>query len=119
MGLGAGELVLILVIAYVVVGPEDMTKLARTIAKTIRQLRKMSVDLGKEVGSEIEIPFAPEAESGIRTLSVSDLAAGTEKMAGKTVNAEAGQFVSADFDSVLKEIEKAEAHLRDTDGSAV
>ena len=28
MGLGAGELVLILVIAYVVVGPEDMAKLA-------------------------------------------------------------------------------------------
>ena len=48
MGLGAGELALILVIAYVVVGPEDMVKLSRTLARTLRQLRKLTVDLDAE-----------------------------------------------------------------------
>ena len=45
MGLGAGELALILVIAYVVVGPEDMVKLARTLARTLRQIRKLQMEL--------------------------------------------------------------------------
>ena len=54
MGLGAGELALILVIAYVVVGPEDMVKLSRTLARTLRQLRKLTVDLHEEALKEIQ-----------------------------------------------------------------
>ncbi len=99
MGLGAGELVLILVIAYVVVGPEDMAKLARNLGKAMRQLRKMSSDLSRE------------AAGGLQLSSVSDLNSYPEKIIQNTVEKNAAGSVSKDLDSVLKEIEKAEAQL--------
>ena len=36
MNLGFGELMLILVIAFVVVGPQDLPRIARAIAKVLR-----------------------------------------------------------------------------------
>ena len=129
MGLGAGELVLILVIAYVVVGPEDMAKLARTLAKTIRQLKKMSADLSREVGSglqlspvsdltgEVRVPSASDLTGEIRIPSVREMISDREKTGAEnsTVKNDAAGSASADLDSVLKEIEKVEADLRDTE----
>lgn len=129
MGLGAGELVLILVIAYVVVGPEDMAKLARTLAKTIRQLKKMSADLSREVGSglqlspvsdltgEVRVPSASDLTGEIRIPSVREMISDTEKTGAENsaVKNNAAGPASADLDSVLKEIEKVEADLRDTE----
>ena len=68
MGLGAGELALILVIAYVVVGPEDMVKLARTLARTLRQLRKLTVDLHEEAVGGINLPSVPIFVTGSERL---------------------------------------------------
>lgn len=129
MGLGAGELVLILVIAYVVVGPEDMAKLARTLAKTIRQLKKMSADLSREVGGglqlppvsdltgEVRVPSASDLTGEIRIPSVRETISDTKKTGAEnsTVKNDAAGSASADLDSVLKEIEKVEAGLRDTE----
>ena len=127
MGLGAGELVLILVIAYVVVGPEDMAKLARTLAKTIRQFKKMSADLSREVGSglqlppvsdltgEVRVPSASDLTGEIRIPSVREIISDTKKTGAEnsTVKNDAAGSASADLDSVLKEIEKVEADQRD------
>ena len=129
MGLGAGELVLILVIAYVVVGPEDMAKLAKTLAKTIRQLKKMSADLSREVGSglqlspvsdltgEVRVPSSSDLTGEIRIPSVREMISDREKTGAEnsTVKNDAAGSASADLDSVLKEIEKVEAGLRDTE----
>ena len=129
MGLGAGELVLILVIAYVVVGPEDMAKLARTLAKTIRQLKKMSADLSREVGGglqlppvsdltgEVRVPSASDLTGEIRIPSVRETISDTKKTDAEnsTVKNDAAGSASADLDSVLKEMEKVEAGLRDTE----
>lgn len=129
MGLGAGELVLILVIAYVVVGPEDMAKLAKTLAKTIRQLKKMSADLSREVGSglqlspvsdltgEVRVPSSSDLTGEIRIPSVREMISDTKKTGAEnsTVKNDAAGSASADLDSVLKEIEKVEADLRDTE----
>lgn len=100
MGLGAGELILILVIAYVVVGPEDMVKLAGTIAKTLRQLRKLSTDLRGEV----------EGELRLSSMKMSDI--DPDKIVKETIKNDAAGSVSADLDSVLKEIQKAEEQMR-------
>ena len=129
MGLGAGELVLILVIAYVVVGPEDMAKLAKTLAKTIRQLKKMSADLSRELGSglqlspvsdltgEVRVPSSSDLTGEIRIPSVREMISDTKKTGAEnsTVKNDAAGSASADLDSVLKEIEKVEADLRDTE----
>ena len=50
MGLGLGEAALILVIAFGVVGPDDLPKVVRTIAGWIRTIRQAM----KEVGGSLE-----------------------------------------------------------------
>lgn len=47
-GIGTGELLLLLVIALLVLGPERMPKLARDVGKTMADLRKTSDELRTE-----------------------------------------------------------------------
>ena len=55
MNLGFGELLLILVIAFVVVGPKDLPKVARAIAKVLRQLKGMYAELKSELDLDTEL----------------------------------------------------------------
>jgi sec-independent protein translocase protein TatB len=47
-GIGTGELLLLLVIALLVLGPERMPKLARDVGRTVADLRKTSDELRTE-----------------------------------------------------------------------
>jgi sec-independent protein translocase protein TatB len=47
-GIGTGELLLILVIALIVLGPERMPKVARDLGKVIGDLRRTSDELREE-----------------------------------------------------------------------
>jgi sec-independent protein translocase protein TatB len=47
-GIGTGELLLLLLIALLVLGPERMPKLARDLGKTVNDLRKTSDELRSE-----------------------------------------------------------------------
>lgn len=47
-GIGAGELILILMLALFVLGPERMPKMARDIGRTVGDLRRTSDELKKE-----------------------------------------------------------------------
>ncbi len=97
MGLGPGELALILFIAYVVVGPEDMGKLARTLARTLREIRKLSTDLSEEVKKGTAIP---EVLPGEKTKAQDPAAfAASETGVSESVS---------EMESVLREIRKAE-----------
>ena len=49
MGLGMGEIVILLVIAYVVVGPEDMVKFARKLGAALRQLNKLRAEVSTKL----------------------------------------------------------------------
>ena len=103
MGLGAGELALILVIAYVVVGPEDMVKLSRTLARTLRQLRKLTVDLHEEAVGGINLPSVPDLDFNFSP----------DSTGRKDIIKDAAGSVTSDLDGVLKEIQKAEEELRE------
>ncbi len=48
--IGFAELLLILVIAYVIVGPKDLPKVARWLGRMVRYARQMIGDLKAEVG---------------------------------------------------------------------
>ena len=89
---------MILFIAYVIVGPEDMGKLARTLAKALREFRKLSADLREEVKVETDIPeIFPDQKTAV---GHSDPAA-------------------AEMESVLKEIQKAEDMISRGSGKSV
>lgn len=62
-GIGFGELLVIIAIALVVVGPERMPDLARRVGMTIRDLRRMYDNMRSELGADFE-----EVERGIQTL---------------------------------------------------
>jgi Tat protein translocase TatB subunit len=61
MGVGPLELVVILVVALVVVGPERLPKLAADIARTIREIRKYTGSLASEF-TEIVQEFEKDTE---------------------------------------------------------
>ncbi len=48
-GIGPLEFLLILVLALVILGPERLPEVARSISKTVRDLRRMSEELSKEL----------------------------------------------------------------------
>lgn len=67
MNLGLGEIAVVLLIAFVVVGPKDLPKIARAIAKAVRQLKGLyrsvrdSLDLEEEL-AEVKKLAKPSAD---------------------------------------------------------
>lgn len=108
MGLGAGELILILVIAYVVVGPQDMGKLARTLGKTVRQLKKLSADLKAEAGGGLELPSIGDLSVDPKIMKKTAGGSVEKRIAVETGLKDTAGSVESDLDSVLREIRNLE-----------
>ena len=48
--IGGGELILILLIAFVVVGPKDLPKVARALGRFVKMIRQMVEEVKRETG---------------------------------------------------------------------
>ncbi len=48
--IGLSELIIIFFIAFIFVGPQDLPKVAKTVVKAIKQLRRMVAELKAESG---------------------------------------------------------------------
>lgn len=48
--IGFSELMLVLLIAFVIVGPKDLPKVARWLGRAVKKLRRMMADLKSEMG---------------------------------------------------------------------
>lgn len=55
MSIGFGEILMILCVAFFVVGPKDLPKVARAMAKLIKKMRTLMKDVTKEFEDEIEL----------------------------------------------------------------
>jgi sec-independent protein translocase protein TatB len=53
-GVGPWELIIVLMIAFVVLGPDKIPEVARTLGRLVRQLRNMSNELTGEFGDEFK-----------------------------------------------------------------
>jgi Tat protein translocase TatB subunit len=53
-GIGIWEIVLVLVVILIVLGPRRLPEIARTLGKTVRAIRKASADLTATVSRELE-----------------------------------------------------------------
>ena len=53
MSIGIGEILLILVVGFVVVGPEDLPKVARGLAKCVKKIRSLMKDVTKSFEEEL------------------------------------------------------------------
>jgi sec-independent protein translocase protein TatA len=54
LGMGAGEILLILVVAFLLWGPSRVVEIARTLGKTVHAFRKAASDFTEQVNREIE-----------------------------------------------------------------
>ena len=56
--IGGAELIVILLIAFVVVGPKDLPKIARALGRFVRYIREMIEEVKRETGiDELEDEF--------------------------------------------------------------
>jgi sec-independent protein translocase protein TatB len=63
LGIGPGELVLILVIAVIVLGPDKIPETMRTIGKAMREIRTITEGFQKELNKELaEVTKEPAAQ---------------------------------------------------------
>ena len=53
-GIGTGEILLILILALIILGPGKIPEIARTLGRTIRAIKKASSDLSTTVTRELE-----------------------------------------------------------------
>ncbi|MBI2853066.1 MAG: twin-arginine translocase subunit TatB [Chloroflexi bacterium] len=54
-GLGFGEILLIMIIALLVFGPARIPEIARTLGRTLRNLRQMTTSFTTAVSRELEL----------------------------------------------------------------
>ncbi len=54
-GIGGTELLVILVIALIVLGPKSVPQLARTLGKAMGEFRKVSTEFQRTLNTEIEL----------------------------------------------------------------
>jgi sec-independent protein translocase protein TatA len=70
LGIGPGELVLILVVILIIWGPGKIPEMAKQLGKTMRAIRKVSEDFTANVTKEIEETksiVAPAADKDIQS----------------------------------------------------
>ncbi|MHB8631078.1 MAG: Sec-independent protein translocase subunit TatA/TatB [Candidatus Limnocylindria bacterium] len=113
-GIGTGELLLLLIIALIVLGPERMPKLARDLGRALAEFRKTSDELRSEfLNADKYLDAAPSSTPAEQPA----IAAPTVPEAPLTEAAVAtdpsGQPLEPDETLVDKEAREARAQLRD------
>jgi Tat protein translocase TatB subunit len=53
-GIGTGEILVILLIALLILGPKELPKVARTIGKTLRELQRTKDEIRESIDREFE-----------------------------------------------------------------
>ena len=66
--LGSSELILILLVAFIVVGPKDLPKVGRAIGRWVRQLREMFNEFKEETGLDETLEDLKDTNREVNTL---------------------------------------------------
>lgn len=63
MGIGAGEIILILVVVLVIFGPGKLISIARSLGKLAYTIRKTASEMSSQVSKELENDKPPFSET--------------------------------------------------------
>ena len=66
LGMGWLEIAIVLLVALIVLGPEKLPHYARNIGKYIRQFRKITTGVTKEISKAMDMDEEDEADDGIK-----------------------------------------------------
>ncbi len=88
--IGAAELILLLLIAFIVVGPKDLPRIARFLGRTVRRIRGMINEIKRETGfDELEQELREtqkDLQQTIRDTDIREDLRGTEKELRSEIN---------------------------------
>ena len=93
-GLSMSEIMVIAVIALIVVGPKDLPKMLRTIARYVTKLRGMAGE------------FQRHLDAAIRETGIDDVKKDMKNLTNFTVTSDIGKKMSEDFKKQGDEIKK-------------
>ncbi|MBR2698914.1 MAG: twin-arginine translocase subunit TatB [Clostridia bacterium] len=103
--IGAGEILLVLVVAFVIVGPDDLPKVARWLGRMVRKLRTLIRDIKAETGwDEVEKEVREVQKDVKQTVREMDISADL-KDAVKDVNQEING-ISKDMKADFRELDR-------------
>ena len=101
--LGMMEIVLVLAVAFLVVGPKDLPKVARWLARQLKSLKKLIRQIKQETGwDEFAKEFrdvADDVKSTVKDAELREELQGAERDLRKEV-----ESVRADVDAAAKEL---------------
>ena len=80
-GIGGWEILLILIVALIIMGPGKIPEIARTMGRTVRAIRKASAELTTAVTRELDV--AEKAEKSAAALKADSAAKDSSAKTGK------------------------------------
>lgn len=105
--IGIGEIMIVLVVAFVVVGPDDLPRVARWLGRGVRKLRTLIRDIKKETGwDEVEREVREVQRDVRQTVREMDVREDLKK-AARDVKAEVdgiSRDVKGDYDQLNREM---------------
>ena len=105
LNLGMMEILLVLAVAFLVVGPKDLPKVARWIARQVKSIKKLVREIKKETGwDEFAKEFKDVAEDVKSTVKDADIRKDIQMSADELRAAMEG--VREDVDNVSRELNK-------------
>lgn len=69
MSIGFGEILLILLISFLVVGPNDLPKVARGLAKLVKKTRLAMQDISKTFEDELEFEEVKKSSDQLQKIN--------------------------------------------------
>lgn len=104
--LGMTEVLLVLAVAFLIVGPKDLPKVARWLARQLKSLKKIIREIKKETGwDEFAKEFkdtADDIKTNVREADVREEIKGAEKELRSTVSS-----ISREIEDVRKDVQNA------------
>ena len=101
LGIGSTELLVIMVVALIVLGPKNLPKIAQTLGKAMGEFRRYSTEFQRTLNTEIA--FEEHKEDKAKTEKEQSEAAQS------TAQASASVITSASVDPVSHSVERTEA----------
>ncbi|MBR1559490.1 MAG: twin-arginine translocase TatA/TatE family subunit [Clostridia bacterium] len=96
--IGFGEILIVLVVAFVIVGPDDLPKVARWLGRNVRKLKLLIRDLKRETGWD-------EIEKEVRDVQ-RDVKATVKELDVRADLKEAADSVKEEVTGVAKDVER-------------
>ena len=110
--IGAAELILLLLIAFIVVGPKDLPRIARFLGRLVRRARTIIKEIKNETGfDEVEAELNETKRDIEKTMKDADireeLKATKKELDDEMKNVRKGADVSAEMRETKKEIKES------------